>query len=98
MIHELICQQGEEAAACDGFLTGLMASLMQRNSIALWISVKRTLFPPALAAFGIEPHQIVFIDVAREKEVLWATEEALKCTGVTAVITELRELSFAQSA
>jgi protein ImuA len=97
MIHEMICTPGEEAAACGGFLGGLLASLMTPNSIALWIGVKRTLFPPSLKAFGIEPHQLVFVDVAREKEVLWATEEALKCEGLTAVISELRELSFPQS-
>jgi protein ImuA len=97
MMHELICQQGEQAAVCGGFLTGLLASLMTPDCIALWISVGRRLFPPALKAFGIEPHQIVFIDVSREKEVLWAVEEALKCEGLTAVVAELRELNFTQS-
>lgn len=97
MMHELICGQGEQAAACGGFLTGLLASLMNPQSVALWVSVRRTLFPPSLKAFGIEPHQFIFVDVAREKEVLWATEEALKCAGLAAVVAELRELSFAQS-
>ena len=55
------------------------------------------MFPPSLKAFGIEPHQVVFIDVSNEKEVLWATEEALKCKGLAAVISELNELSFTQS-
>lgn len=97
MIHELLCQPGEQAAACGGFLSGLLASLMTPASLALWISVRRTLFPPSLKAFGIEPHQFVFVDVNNEKEVLWATEEALKCEGLTAVVAELRELSFTQS-
>lgn len=97
MIHELMCQPGEEAAACGGFLAGLLSSLMTSASLVLWISVGRRLFPPSLKAFGIEPHQIVFVDVTKEKEVLWATEEALKCEGLTAVVSELKELSFTQS-
>ena len=97
MMHELMCGQREEAAACGGFLAGLLASLMNPQSVALWVSVRRTLFPPSLKTFGIEPHQIIFVDVTREKEVLWATEEALKCAGLVAVVAELRELSFAQS-
>ena len=35
MIHELICTTGEEAAACGGFLAGLLAALMTSHSIAL---------------------------------------------------------------
>ena len=54
-------------------------------------------FPPALAAFGVEPDRVVFIDVQREKDMLWAMEEALKCRGLAAVIAEVREISFAES-
>ena len=33
----------------------------------------------------------------REKDVLWVTEEALKCSGIAAVICETRQLSFMDS-
>jgi len=48
-------------------------------------------------AFDVEPDRVIFIDLQREKDVLWATEEALKCEGLAAVVAELREISFAQS-
>ncbi len=47
--------------------------------------------------FDVEPHRVIFIDLQREKDVLWAMEEALKCEGLAAVIAEVREISFSQS-
>ena len=96
-IHEFLSATPEHTAACGGFIAGLLATLMREGGACLWISVSRTLFPPALKAFGIEPDCIIFVDLQREKEVLWAMEEALKCGGLVAVIAEVREISFSQS-
>jgi protein ImuA len=96
-IHEFLTPVREQAAASGGFIGALLGKLMQNGGISLWISTSRTLFPPALKAFGVEPDRIIFVDLKKEKDVLWATEEALKCEGLTAVITELRDLTFAQS-
>ena len=96
-IHEMICPTLEKAAATSGFMSGLLALLMRQNGVCLWIGTSRKLFPPALTAFNIAPERIIFIDVRNEREVLWVMEEALKCTGITAVIAEIREITFAQS-
>jgi protein ImuA len=96
-IHEMLCPNPEQAAATSGLMAGLLASLMKHGGACLWISVSRKLFPPSLIAFDVEPDRIIFIDVQREKDVLWAMEEALKCEGLAAVIAEVREISFAQS-
>ncbi|MFD1258571.1 ImuA family protein [Mucilaginibacter terrae] len=97
MMHEFVNPQVEHSTACGAFITGLIASLMPEGGICLWISANRIMFPPALKKFGIEPDSVIFIDLAREKDVLWATEEALKCDGLTAVISEIREITFTQS-
>jgi protein ImuA len=96
-IHEFIIGIPEHAAATGGFIAGLLKSCMKESGICLWISTSRSLFPPALKMFGIEPHRIIFIDLTRQKDVLWATEEALKCEGISAVIAELEQVSFAES-
>jgi protein ImuA len=96
-IHEMVCPTLEQAAATGGFMAGLLASLMQQGGACLWIGLSRKLFPPSLMAFGVEPDRMIFVDLQREKDVLWAMEEALKCEGLAAVIAELREISFAQS-
>lgn len=96
-IHEMLCPTAEQLAATGGFMAGLLSSLMQQGGACIWISASRKLFPPALMTFGVEPDRVIFIDLQREKDVLWTTEEALKCEGLAAVITELCEMDFAQS-
>ena len=95
-VHEFISNAKEDAAATNGFMAGLVSQLIKKGT-AVWVSNKRTLFPPALNIFGIEPERIIFIDLWRQKEVLWAIEEALKCSVLSAVIGELGELNFTES-
>lgn len=96
-VHEFISIESEDAAATSGFISGLLGKLMQQGGACLWISTKRTLFPPALKVFGIDPERIVFIDAVKHKDALWAVEEALKCESLSAVVGELSELSFKES-
>lgn len=96
-IHEMICPMPEQAAATSGLMAGLLGSLMKQGGACLWASTSRKLFPPSLITFGIEPHRLIFIDLQREKDVLWVMEEALKCDGLAAVIAEVYNISFAQS-
>ena len=96
-VHEFISTNKENAAATNGFMAGLIGQLMQKSKTAVWISTKRTLFPPALNIFGIAPDRVIFIDLWKQKEVLWAIEEALKCNALSVVIGELSELSFTES-
>jgi protein ImuA len=70
---------------------------MVDGGACLWISASRTLFPPALKLFGVEPDRIIFIDLKKEKDVLWAMEEALKCDGLAAVIGEVSDINLTQS-
>ncbi len=97
VIHEFLIEGSEEAAATVGFVSGILASLMCNKGAAIWISTCKNIFPPALFSFGILPEKIIFIDLKKEKEVLWAMEEALKCTSVAAVVGDLHELSFTAS-
>lgn len=96
-VHEFISTCREESAASSGFISGLLASLMKNRGVCLWISTIKALFPPSIKTFGVAPDHIVFVCMKREKDVLWAMEEALKCEGITAVIAELQELDFMQS-
>jgi len=96
-VHEFLSDDVQAAAATSGFVSGLLAPLMAVGGPVLWISASRTLFPPALKHFGLSPDQFIFIDLQKEKEVLWALDEALKCGALTAVVGELQELSFTAS-
>jgi protein ImuA len=96
-VHEFLTTEPEHAAATSGFIGGILAQLMRTNGVCLWISKARTVFPPALKVFGVPPERVIFIDLQREKDLLWATEEALKCDGLAAVIAELPGINFTQS-
>src|SRR5690349_17305339 len=89
-IHEFSCLELESQAATSGFISSILGHLMQKRAACIWISSSRTLFPPSLAFFGIAPERIVFIDLKRERDILWTMEEALKCNGLAAVIGEVR--------
>lgn len=96
-VHEFISSTETCAAAANGFISGLLRAHMQKGGTCLWISTRRRLFPPALKYFGIQPHRVIFIDIRREKDVLWVMEQALKCGALAAVVAELRDISFAES-
>ncbi len=96
-IHEFISASPEDAAATNGFVSGILSSLMQKKGTCIWISVTQTIFPPALKSFGVSPDKIIFIQLKKEKDILWTVEEALKCNGLMAVIAEVHDLSFTAS-
>jgi protein ImuA len=97
VVHELISEGPEAAASSSGFISGLLAGLMKNGGMVVWIGNAPILFPPALKAFGIMPDQVIFINLKKEKDLLWAMEEALKCSALSAVIGEIPELSFTHS-
>ncbi len=96
-IHEFISRSEEDAAGTHGFISGLLATLMQNGGTSVWIGAVQNIFPPALKSFGIAPEKIIFIQLQKEKEILWAMEEAIRCDGLLAVVGEVRELSFTAS-
>ncbi len=96
-IHEFLTFEPEYKAAGSGFISGLVSTLMQNGGVCIWVSNSRTVFPGALKRFSTEPDKVIFIDLKRERDILWAAEEALKCEGIAAVVAELREMSFTQS-
>lgn len=96
-VHELISEGVEAAASTVGFTAAVLSGLMKTAGPAVWIGKSPMLFPPALKTFGIPPDQVLIIDLKKEKDILWAMEETLKCPALSAVIGEFPELSFAHS-
>jgi protein ImuA len=96
-VHELICDNSEQVASTNGFITGLLSVLMKNDGVCLWVGLSQTLFAPALKVFGIEPDRIIFINLLQDKDVMWVMEEALKCPGLAAVVGEVSEMDFKQS-
>ncbi len=96
-VHEFISDGSESIAATNGFICCLLSSLVKNNGACVWINSLQTVFPPAFLAFDIDPDRFIFINVQKEKEILWTIEEALKCGGLAAVVGETPEISFTAS-
>jgi len=96
-IHECLVEDRETAAATAGFITGLAGTLMGPQGVSVWISAAPKIFPSALSFFNINPGHLIFIEIQKQKDILWAVEEALKCEALTAVIAEIPMLDFTSS-
>jgi len=93
-VHEFLIGCSEDKASSIGFISGILTNLIRHVGYAIWITPSRTVFPPALKLFGIEAEKIIFVEAVSEKEILWVTEEVLRCESVAAVISEIRNLDF----
>jgi protein ImuA len=96
-IHEFLSASQEDIASTNGFVAALLSKLIMSKGTAICISATRNLFPTALKNFGIEPDHIIFIDLRKEKDILYAVEEALKCSKLATVIAEAKQVSFKES-
>lgn len=96
-VHEFLVSEAEANAATNGFIGGLLSSLMGNHGAVLWISNSRTVFPPALTNLGLRSDRFVFVDLRRDKDVIWAMDEALKCASLSAVVGEVQDLNFTES-
>lgn len=96
-LHEFVCEHREGAAATAGFASALLARLMNGGGTCLWISQNPRASPSGLARFGVHAERVIFVNLARTSDVLWATAEALACTGLAAVVAEVPKLDFAAS-
>lgn len=95
-VHEFISYEPEDAAATNGFISGILSHLAGRSGYSIWVGSARVIFPPALKFFGIDPEHIIFLEVSN-KDILWTVEEALKCQAVSAVVGILPEITFKES-
>lgn len=95
-LHEIVASGREEDAAANGFVAGLLGKL-PKNSGLVWITKKRSVFPPGLTMFGIEPDRVVFAELNKERDALWAAEEALRSKAVSAVVADIANIDLTAS-
>jgi protein ImuA len=96
-VHEFFCTNDETASASAAFVSAILSSLMCNGGATVWISEKPLIFPPALRQFGVDPAKVIFIHPKKQKDLLFVTEEALKCESITAVVSDIKEISFTES-
>lgn len=93
-VHEISPSAPAHCGAAAGFALALATLACSRRHV-LWIqqdfAAMETgeLYGPGLDLLGLPMRQLVVLRVAQARDALWAMEEALACSAVATVITEL---------
>ncbi|WP_349369983.1 hypothetical protein [Salinarimonas sp.] len=102
-IHEILAAEAGDLGAAHGFASALAARLARRGENR---SAGRVLlvqdeasaredgapYAPGLAMHGLDPERLVLVRAKDAREALWATEQALLCRSLAAVIAEIARL------
>ena len=92
-LHEAI--EGGAASQYAGLATLFVAGTVARmQGPVLWCLRGRDLFAPALARVGLHPDRVIFCETWKDRDVLPAMEEGLKCGGLAGVVGEVSRLSL----
>lgn len=93
-VHELMPKTAGDLTAAAGFAFALAARGQAKTAHTLYIQHDFTAaeygrpYLPGLRAAGIDARTLIYLNVPRAEDVLWAMGEALKCRGFAAVIAE----------
>jgi len=87
----------EWLSACRGSTAGLLALAAAREAAnaggaILIFDRRRTIYAPALAAWGLDLRRVVFVTADNVADEHWAVDQALRCPGVAAVWSTCEEL------
>jgi protein ImuA len=82
-LHEVIeaGAASEYAGIATLFIAGILARL---SGPVLWCLRGRDLFAPALARIGLHPDRVIYCETWKDRDVLPAMEEGLRCAGLAA--------------
>ena len=95
-LHEVIeaGAASEYAGLATLFIAGILARL---SGPVLWCLRGRDLFAPALARIGLHPDRVIYCETWKDRDVLPAMEEGLRCAGLAAVVGEVTQLPLTAS-
>jgi protein ImuA len=96
-LHEIRAMETRDVSAASGFATALLARLAGLDGRPALLVLEESAareggqpYGPGLDQFGLDPACLVVVLTERPEETLWVFEEGLRCTGLAAVLCELR--------
>lgn len=96
-LHEVRCSLARDFACAAGFTLGLAAQFGKKNCRRIfWVidpaaSIDSGLpFPDGLSEHGIDPKALIFVRPITLQDALWATDQAAKCSDLSAVVFQVR--------
>src|SRR5471032_29702 len=89
---------GGGGAAAGGFCAFLLGRLMTAGRSVLWGWIgEGDLYPPGLAAYGLDPARVILVSAAGPADLLWAMEEGLRSPALAGVVMEVDRLDLVAS-
>ena len=88
-LHAVTASPGAGAGSATAFAAVLLGRLATARAPALWILRGRDLHAAGLAAYGLTPDRLIAVRAVRQADALWAMEEALRCSTLSAVLGEV---------
>ncbi len=96
-LHEVAGATAGDDGAAVGFAAMVLARLVAGRGRVVWLTRRRDLYPPGLAALGLGPEPLILVPVRRDRDALWAMEEALRHRRLAAVLGEVDHLDLVAS-
>jgi protein ImuA len=96
-LHEIAGAAAGDDGAAVGFAAVVLGRLAGGGRRVIWLTRRRDLYPPGLAGLGLVPERLIPVPVRRDRDALWAMEEALRHRGLAAVLGEIDELDMVAS-
>ncbi len=85
---------GSDGAAA-GFAAFLLGRLAREGRSVLWGWIgEGDLYPPGLAAYGLDPARVILLAAPGPADLLWAMEEGLRCPALAGVAVEVERLDL----
>jgi protein ImuA len=97
-LQEVMGGSDGAAAGFCAFLLGRLASREGSARSVLWGWIgEGDLYPPGLAAFGLDPARAILVSAPGPADLLWAMEEGLRCPALAGVVMEVDRLDLVAS-
>jgi protein ImuA len=106
-LHELTAQRPGDGGAVTDFCAALLGRILEdragtRKKPVLWCLQDRAIdageiYPPGLAWLRLDAARLLAVRARRDTDVLWTMEEGLRCTGLAAVVGEVRAADLTAS-
>ena len=100
-LHEVAAVS--KGMAASGFSAALARRFLEPGGVLLWCRNHRfdqvwgEIYGPGLQAYGLDPTRLVLVHGDKDEEILWATEEGLRCSAVACVVSEIDHLDLQTS-
>lgn len=94
-VHEILPQTHADSGAASGFVAGLVRRVLPVGQSFIWIRQALSeletgqIYGPGLAAYGLDPNDLIMMRLSSSTDIIRAGLEAARCSALGAVVIEI---------